>query len=239
MLSSSQVQPPIETRVQDESLPLTTLSPTGCTQLVSPAHRDGDTAALWTDFDLDAQIDLDNIDVSNQWLPAITSPSSAARPAPPPGTQPKVSPPSPAQASPSPSHSQTQTQTQSDLDPYESGLSDYERESRLQRKRAKQSPETATAQALTTSALPGSQRASTPDETVREEVVEMRVVDQERHSSSSAKTQPAEREKAAPESIVPPSSSSTSASTTITHKQQRKRHRRQAALAALMAQIVD
>ncbi|SJX64703.1 uncharacterized protein SRS1_15520 [Sporisorium reilianum f. sp. reilianum] len=135
-LASSQTphtQPPPP--AQEESFP--PLSPTQPrATLVSPALHDARATALWTDFDLDAPVELDHVDVSAQWAivpPAPPSPTTTQ----PEAVAPPQQPPILAQAA----ASQSQTQAQSDLDPYESGLSDYERESRLKRRRAKQPQE--------------------------------------------------------------------------------------------------
>ncbi|CBQ69064.1 conserved hypothetical protein [Sporisorium reilianum SRZ2] len=148
-LASSQAphtQPPPP--AQEESFP--PLSPTQprATQPVSPALHDAGATALWTDFDLDAPIELDHVDVSDHWSivpPAPPSPAGATTTTQPDALAPPQQPPSLGHAAASQSQSQSQTQTQSDLDPYESGLSDYERESRLKRRRAKQPRDAATA----------------------------------------------------------------------------------------------
>ncbi|SPO30621.1 uncharacterized protein UTRI_05238 [Ustilago trichophora] len=160
VLSSSQVQntQPLQpsmpaqqaaekTASQDsESLPSTTsrsMGPSSSSAAVA-------MAALWQDFDLDfiAVNDdhVDAIDVPGQWDQAVLRPSTEpATPAVPVVAQATQESPQtasiPAQEEfQSQTQSQTQTQTQSDLDPYESGLSDYERNTRLARYRFRHPP---------------------------------------------------------------------------------------------------
>ncbi|TKY88964.1 hypothetical protein EX895_002205 [Sporisorium graminicola] len=280
ILSSSQTQnthaprPPQETSkvTQGGTFPLSTASPTPAQ--CSDSNATASAAALWTDFDLDAQIDVDDIDVAKAWGLVPSAPTAAADPTPPVAPRQTAPPQEAAPASSTlqqatASQSQTQSQTQSDLDPYESGLSDYERESRQKRKRATQSRELLTSADRTPSdpqrteeavesPAPASSRGKGLEYAVELPRVDPRVsaldeaaeaneaaVEQEQASETSvpasapARASPSTAVAPAPRAAPPASSASTKSSSSSTHKQQRKRQRRQAALAALMAQVVD
>lgn len=84
------------------------------------------TSAMWADFDLDASIDDQATDDALAWSTVVSA------------NEPSTKTLQSEESHPTQTQTQTQTQTASqDLDPDESGLSDYERESRRQRKRAK------------------------------------------------------------------------------------------------------
>ncbi|SPO31120.1 uncharacterized protein UTRI_05238_B [Ustilago trichophora] len=156
VLSSSQVQntqplhlpiPPQQagekTTSQDsESLPSTT-----CRSMGPSSSSAAAAAALWEDFDLDfiaVNDDVDAVDVPGQWSEAVlhpsTEPSTTAVPVVDEEAQESTQAASNLAQEESQSQTQTHTQTQSDLDPYESGLSDYERNTRLARYRLRHPP---------------------------------------------------------------------------------------------------
>lgn len=112
---------------------------------VTPSAATTRQEEMWTDFDLDADIDVDDVEVPDLWggadtttadagdveveAPTLTEkPTTEEQP-----QQEVVSIPTQTQA-----HTQTQTQSQpQDLDPDESGLSDYERNARLRQRASK------------------------------------------------------------------------------------------------------
>ncbi|UTT90755.1 hypothetical protein NDA17_002096 [Ustilago hordei] len=110
---------------------------------ITPTATTQETEALWNDFDLDAavDVDMDDMDVPQFWnaANAITTIESTtkiqASKSTPAATQTIIAVQSPTQPS---AQSEMQRQASSqDLDPEESGLSDYERKTRLGRRACK------------------------------------------------------------------------------------------------------
>ncbi|EST08872.1 hypothetical protein PSEUBRA_001581 [Kalmanozyma brasiliensis GHG001] len=145
---------------QEESFPTTTMS--------SQPQADHNTnSTLWTDFDLDAEVNMDDVELNAWGLPPapaanVEASQGLAQVAQPPlSTTAREASQAPQSAPIQPEgmarQTHTQTQTQSDLDSDESGLSDYERESRRKRKRGKGTPRAATIE---------SQPAARPDDDV-------------------------------------------------------------------------